>query len=54
MADQRPICSVLRDEALRAAHLLLERRLRPREALRTMRILDRLLDTEERLCRGGG
>jgi len=52
--EERRVCNVLRDEILRGIHLLYEtrERLRPREALRMMRIIDHLADARERICRG--
>ena len=52
--EEKRICNILRDEILRGIHLLYEarERLRPREALRIMRIIDHLADARERICRG--
>ena len=52
--EERRVCIILRDEILRGIHLLYEtrERLRPREALRMMRIIDHLADARERICRG--
>jgi len=51
--EERRVCNVLRDEILRGIHLLYEtrERLRPREALRIMRIIDHLADARERICK---
>jgi len=52
--EERRVCNVLRDEILRGIHLLYDarERLRPREMLRIMRIVEHLADTHERICGG--
>ena len=52
--EERRVCNILRDEILRGIYLLYEarERLRPRETLRIMRIIDHLADARERICRG--